>query len=506
MPGGSFVSALVSTFVSAPLELFNSLGRTKSEFHPLVDGKVSMYSCGPTVYSYQHIGNMRAYVFADTLKRALQWKGYDVTHVVNITDVGHLVADSDTGDDKIELAATRERKTVWELTQFYTDVFFDDLRSLNIQMPNEWTKATAFVPQMITFCEALEASGFTYVLPSGLYFDTAKQADYGALSGLDIEGLREGARVEVVDGKKNPTDFCLWRTHTDDKQHLMEWDSPWGAGSPGWHIECSVMSIETLGKHFDIHTGGVDHRTLHHINEIAQSEAYLGDGQAWVPWWLHNEFLVMRDQKLSKSKGDTLRIETLRESGIHPLAFRWYLLGSHYRSQLEFTLELVLDAQRGLKRIAERFAFALDALSETAPTPETLTFEQAVARVGDGQPRAWIERIDQAISADLHTPGIVSAVAEISRDLPGDADELATLVTVISTLLGIDFRNLRATDLERSDTGDLDTERIDALCVQRDEARAAKDWAEADRLRDELVALGVEVRDSAEGTRWVIAP
>src|SRR4051794_10355968 len=287
-----FIPSRYGTVVSVPsypLRLFNTLTGAGAEFEPAALPRVGMYSCGPTVYAYQHIGNMRAYVFADTLKRVLRWKGYEVRHVINITDVGHLTSDADEGDDKLEAAARREQRNIWEIAEHYTRAFFDDLAALRVEDPDVWTKATDHIPQMIRFAEGLDVKGSCYPLASGLYFDTSKDEDYGALARLDLEGQREGARVEAVKGKRNPSDFAIWRSSAPGENRQMEWDSPWGRGAPGWHLECSVMSIEHLGEHFDIHTGGVDHIPVHHTNEIAQSEAFLDDDEPWVPWWLHGE-------------------------------------------------------------------------------------------------------------------------------------------------------------------------------------------------------------------------
>lgn len=491
------------------LELFNSFGRVEGVFTPLdsMSNKVGMYSCGPTVYSQQHVGNMRAYVFADTLKRALIWHGYDVDHVINITDVGHLVADSDTGDDKVEIAALKERKTVWELTKYYTDLYWNDLRSLNVIWPRVWTKATDFVPQMIEFCAELERRGFTYVLESGLYFDTSKQDDYGALAGLDREGLMEGARVEIVDGKKNATDFALWRSFTDGVERLMQWDSPWGVGSPGWHIECSVMSISTLGRHFDIHTGGVDHRTLHHINEIAQSEAWLNDGQAWVPWWLHNEYLILRDSKMSKSLGRIVALGDLVEIGLHPLAYRWFLLGTHYRSQVEFSTEKVAEANVSLRRLVERFA-AMNPIAPQVPITTRDGLSQYLKSISSGEYKfLWplYDDLDRAISSDLATPEIVSMVAQVSRDFPSTSPEaVGTFLSAIAAVTGVDFMSLKPGDFEQAVSADLDLAHVSSLAHERDAAREAKDWARADVLRGELEVLGLEVRDTPQGTKWVV--
>jgi cysteinyl-tRNA synthetase len=270
--------------VGAPLRLFNTLGRELQNFVPLEPAKVRVYTCGPTVYAYQHIGNLRAYVFADTLRRVLEWKGYEVTHVVNITDVGHLTSDMDEGEDKLELAARREGRSVWDIAAHYTDIFLHDLAELRVRSPSVWARATDHIEEMIAFARLLEEKGYAYELESGLYFDTARVQDYGKLARLDVEGLQEGARVVATPGKRNPTDFALWRASPQDAQRLMEWDSPWGKGAPGWHLECSVMSMKYLGERFDVHTGGVDHIPVHHTNEIAQSEAYLGG--PWVPYWL----------------------------------------------------------------------------------------------------------------------------------------------------------------------------------------------------------------------------
>ena len=319
-----------------PLRLYNSLGRRLEEFTPTGD-EVGMYSCGPTVYGFPHLGNMRAYVFADTLRRALRWKGLPVRHIINITDVGHAVAETELGEDKLEVAATRERRSVEDIAAFYTRAFFDDMAALNILPAHEYPRATAYVDQMIDFARRLEERGYTYLIPSGLYFDTAKMPDYGSLALIDVSGQREGARVEQVAGRRKKTDFALWRAEEPGRVRAMRWKSPWGWGAPGWHLECSVMSMALLGPYFDIHTGGVDHRELHHVNEIAQSEAYLGDGRPWVRYWLHNEFLQMGAQKMAKSAGGAPKLADLVDAGYHPMAYRLFLLGGHYRSQLDFT-------------------------------------------------------------------------------------------------------------------------------------------------------------------------
>src|SRR5215467_4102287 len=376
------------------LRFYNSLGRRIEDFTPSAD-VVGMYSCGPTVYSFPHLGNMRAYVFADTVRRALRWKGIAVRHVINITDVGHAVADSDTGEDKIEVAAAREHRSVADITAFYTKAFFHDSAALNVLPADVYPRATEYVPQMIEFAVRLEEKGFTYLLPSGLYFDTSKLPGYGALAMMDVAGQREAARVEHVEGRRNKTDFALWRAEEPGVRRVMRWDSPWGWGAPGWHLECSVMSMALLGEHFDTHTGGIDHRELHHVNEIAQSEAYLGDDKPWVRYWLHNEFLQLNERKMAKSAGGAPRLADLTEAGYHPMAYRLFLLGGHYRSQLDFTGDAVEAAQATLRRLVAR-------IQPLRPLPAVETLAEAVNGVtGDPAAERLLDTIDAAIAADL---------------------------------------------------------------------------------------------------------
>src|ERR1700753_56577 len=317
---------------------------------------VGLYSCGPTVYSFPHLGNMRPYVFADTLRGALRCQGIPVRPVVNITDVGHAVADSDTGEDKLEVAAARERRSVEDIAAVYTEAFFEDMAALNVQPADIYPRASEYVEEMIAFAIRLEELCYTYRLPTGLYFDTSKSPGYGTLALLDLAGQRETGRVEHVEGRKHNSDFALWRAEEPGVRRVMRWNSPWGWGAPGWHLECSVMSMALLGEHFDIHTGGIDHRELHHVNEIAQSEAYLEDGRPWVRYWLHNEFILLDAKKIARPAGHTLRLADLVESGYHPMAYRLFLLGGHYRSQLDFTTVAMDAAQVTLRRLIARIA------------------------------------------------------------------------------------------------------------------------------------------------------
>jgi cysteinyl-tRNA synthetase len=482
------------------LRLYNSLGRRTEDFVPSAD-VAGLYSCGPTVYSFPHLGNMRPYVLADTLRRALRWKGIPVRHVVNITDVGHAVADSDTGEDKLEVAAARERRSVEEIAAFYTKAFFDDTTALGVLPADVYPRASEYVPQMIEFAARLEELGYTYMLPSGLYFDTSKSPGYGTLGLLDIEGQREGARVEHAEGRRNKSDFALWRPEEPGVRRVMRWDSPWGWGAPGWHLECSVMSMALLGEHFDIHTGGIDHRELHHVNEIAQSEAFLHDKQPWVRYWLHNEFILLDSQKIAKSAGHTLRLADLVEWGYHPMAYRLFLLGGHYRSQLDFTTTAMDAAQATLRRLIARVA-------PLRPLPVAETYEAARALVEDTDKAAlaYVEAIDAAIANDLATPKLLATLQDALRDADISTEGLRAVVAAADALLGLRLADLDPAEVDqRRPTDDLTPEEIAAierLVAERTQARKEKNWPRADEIRAELDALGVQVTDTPTGPTW----
>ena len=478
------------------LRLYNSLGRRVEDFIPSGD-VTGMYSCGPTVYAYPHLGNMRAYVFADTVRRALRWKGVRVRHVVNITDVGHAVSDADTGEDKMEVAAARERRSVLEIAEFYTRAFFDDLAALNILPADEYPRASAYVPQMIEFAATLQARGYTYQLPSGLYFDTAKDPRYGELAQLHTEGQREAARVEQVEGRRRKTDFALWRTEEPGRRRVLRWDSPWGWGTPGWHLECSVMSIALLGPHFDIHTGGIDHRELHHVNEIAQSEAFLADGKPWVRYWLHNEFLQLGAAKMAKSAGGAPRLADLTEAGYHPAAFRLFLLGGHYRSQLDFTPAALDAAQATLRRLVTR-------IQPLRPLPAIESL--AAATPDDPAAAAALVLIDAAISADFNTPKILAALQDALRDPDITPAGLRTVTAAADALLGLGLAILDPAELAGrravEDLTEAEGHAIEQLVAARTQARKERDWPRADQIRAELDARGVQVTDTPEGPTW----
>jgi len=473
---------------------------------------VGLYSCGPTVYYFPHLGNMRPYVFADTLRRALRWKQIPVRHVVNITDVGHAVADSDTGDDKLEVAAAKERRSVADIADFYTRAFMTDMAALNVLPADRYPRASEYVEQMIEFATRLQERGVTYQIPSGLYFDTTKSDGYGTLALMDIAGQREAARVEQVEGRRHKSDFALWRAEEPGARRVMRWDSPWGWGAPGWHLECSVMSMALLGEHFDLHTGGIDHRELHHVNEIAQSEAYLDDGDPWVRYWMHNEFLLLNNAKIAKSAGPVPRLADLIEDGYHPMAYRLFLLGGHYRSQLDFTTAAVDGAQTALRRLLAR-------IEPLRPLPAIETYDQARAALsaiadrtgvdaepGDKTALEYLALMDEAISLDLATPRLLATLQEALRDQEITPAGLRVIVAAADALLGLRLSDLDPAALDRRrSAADLDTaeiETIERLIADRTRARKEKDWPRADEIRAELDRLDVQVTDTPAGPTW----
>ncbi|WP_375399042.1 cysteine--tRNA ligase [uncultured Sphingomonas sp.] len=461
----------------APLALYNSLTRSTELFAPIDPASVRIYSCGPTVYNYAHIGNLRAYVFTDTLSRVLRWKGYPLTHIINITDVGHLTSDADAGDDKMEAAARARSQDIWDIAAYYTRAFKQNLRDLNVDPPTRWSVATDHVAEMIAFGERI-AGKHCYLLDSGLYFDISTVPDYGRLAGAR-DDAREG-RIDTVEGKRHPQDFAIWRTSLPGERRQMEWDSPWGRGAPGWHLECSVMSEKYLGSPFDIHTGGIDHREIHHPNEIAQNQAYCGSADTGAKVWMHNNFLVERAGKMSKSTGDFRTLQTLIDAGVHPLAYRLMCLQAHYRSELEFSDENLAAALTRLKRLA-------------------ITVAQLRERSGPstaGVAKGYRERLDAAVSDDLNTPRalpVLDALLADKRITP--ADRLAALAD-FDAVLGLGLATIQRTDLRvRPKTAMLDEAAVAALMADRRDARAARDFARADAVRDELAQAGIEVMD-----------
>ena len=496
----------------APLTLFDSLTREARAFAPFDPAMVRLYSCGPTVYNFAHLGNLRAYVFTDTLRRTLNWKGWPVNHVINITDVGHLTSDADEGDDKMEAAAKRAAKTIWEVAAFYTAAFKADIAALNILSPTIWSVATDHIQDMIAFARRIEAAGASYELGNGLYFDTSKVPDYGRLAGTRGDELV--ARIAEVEGKRNPADFALWRRSAEGERRQMEWLSPWGPGAPGWHLECSVMSMKYLGEQFDIHTGGIDHREIHHCNEIAQNQAFTGSGASGANFWMHNNFLVDRGGKMSKSKGGFATLAGLIDKGVHPLAYRLLCLSAHYRSELEFSPEALASARTRLQRLV----LAVEQLREQAGTPDWLRLvdesaasrgaafayqrEAIEAQLGPKE-LTYLERFDQALSNDLMVPQALPLLEQAAADKALSADARLRLVADMDLVLGLGLMRLSRIDLRLrpADTA-IDEAEIESQLLARGEARASKDYAASDRIRDALAERGVAVMDGAGTMPW----
>ena len=450
------------------IRLYDSYRRSLREFEPLRGNQVRMYACGPTVYDYAHIGNLRTYIFEDVLRRALEFHGYEVLHVMNITDVGHLTSDADTGEDKIEKGARRTGKSAWEIAEIYSDAFKEDLRQLNILDPGIWCRATEHVGEQIEDIRTIESNGYTYATSDGIYFDTSKLRNYGYLARLDVDGLNAGQRVEVGE-KRNATDFALWKFSPENQQRQMEWESPWGKGFPGWHIECSAMAVKYLGKMFDIHCGGKDHIPVHHSNEIAQSEACHGTSLA--NFWLHGYFLET-DDKMSKSSGDFLRLQTLLERQYDPLGYRYLCLTAHYRNDLKFTWKSLDGAQTALARLRNMV---------------TGWGEPGIADAG------FVTRFRNEIYNDLNTSKGLAVVWNLARSpLPDDVKK-ATILEC-DRVLGLDLANWKTATLAIPDE-------VAGLLHRRNQARAEKNWGVADEIRLKIKEMGFEIIDTSTGSR-----
>ncbi len=454
--------------MALPLTLYDNYARSLRRFQPLKAGEVGLYTCGPTVYDYQHIGNFRTFLFEDLLKRVLEWNGYRVRHVMNITDVGHLTSDADTGEDKMEKGARRTGKSAWEIAKLYTESFLEDMHALSIEDPTILSRATDHIPEQIAFIVDIEKNGFTYRTSDGIYFDTSRQPDYGYLARLDKAGLEAGRRVDVGE-KKHATDFALWKFSPSGEKRQMEWDSPWGVGFPGWHIECSAMAQRYLGDYFDIHCGGEDHIPVHHTNEIAQTEARVGTRLA--NFWMHGYFLLQSDAKMAKSAGEFLRLKSLIDRGYDPLAYRYLCLTAHYRSQLNFTWDALDSAAIALERMRKGF-YALPG-----------------GGAGDG---GYLERFTGEINDDLNLPRALALAWELLRGDVVDLRVAKTTLTAFDRVFGLGLTEWQPRE-------EAIPEAVQALAAARSAARAAKQWAEADRLRGELHAAGWEMEDRSDG-------
>ena len=467
------------------IKLYNTMTRKLEEFKPLVDGKMGFYTCGPTVYWDAHIGNMRTFVNSDIIKRVFIENGYEVTHVTNITDVGHLTSDADSGDDKMEKGAARENMSVWDVAQKYIDGFLHDADMLNIIRPTYMPRATDHISEQIAQVQQLEALGYTYEIPGdGIYYDTSKFANYGALGGQKLSDLRGGARIDDS-GKRNSTDFALWKFSPTDTKRAMEWDSPWGVGFPGWHIECSAMSMKYLGQHFDLHVGGQEHAKVHHSNEIAQSEPVVG--APWVSYWMHFEWLLLKDGKMSKSSGTAYTVRNLMERGYDPMAYRYLLLQGHYRQPLEFSFESLDAASAGYKNIVRKIA--------------DLIQSDAQGEQDNDVYNTWHDKILAPASDNFKTAESLVVIQELLKDASVNPATKIALFEFVDRLLGLQFidRAKKLVALESESAPD----EIVELAKRRADAKAAKDWATADALRAEIDAAGWTVLDGKDGYKIV---
>lgn len=463
--------------------VYNTMTRNKDEFISIKSNKVGMYTCGPTVYNYAHIGNLRTYIFEDALKKSLEYVGYKVKHVMNVTDVGHLQSDSDEGEDKMALGASREKKTVWEIAQFYEDAFFEDCNKLNVKRPNVVCRATEHIDDMIRFIQRLEEKGYTYQANGNVYFEIDKFKDYTKLADLSIDELEAGSRIEVDPNKKNPLDFVLWFTNSKFTNQIMQWDSPWGRGFPGWHLECSAMSMKYLGDRIDIHCGGIDHIPVHHTNEIAQSEAY--SGQKWVNYWIHGEFLVLDGGKMSKSSGEFLTLKILEDKGYSPLDYRYFCLQSRYRKQLVFSFESLEDAKKSFKALKKRISLILENIIESES-------------IDKGKIDSYKEKFKAHISDDLNIANAFTVLLDVLKDNQLNNKEKAMLIEDFDKVLSLDLMKIE------KDLSNVDEELVNRLIDERNQARKAKDYSKADEIRNQLLTMNIEILDSKEGTTWKV--
>ncbi len=455
------------------LRIYNTLTRQKEEFEPIKEGKVTMYSCGPTVYSYAHIGNLRTYIFMDIFRRTLKYDGYKLKGVMNITDVGHLLSDGDEGEDKMAKAAREQKKTPWEIAEFYTNYFFEDFKKLNIGKPEVISKATDHIQEMIKDVQTLIDKGYAYEIDDGIYYDISKFPEYGKLSRLSLEDQQAGARVEVNSQKRHPADFAVWKKA--DPQHIMQWESPWGMGYPGWHIECSTMSRKYLGSHFDIHTGGVDAIPVHHENEIAQNEA-LEDGKT-VNYWVHSEFMLVDNGKMSKSLGNVYRIDQLEEKGYCALDYRYFCLNAHYRKKLNFTFE-------GMDGAKTSYARLLNVLYQHK-VGQNAADENKLAE--------YKRQFDEAINDDLNIPLALGVVWTMIKEPKSKA--VYDLALEFDKVLGLSLDRAKPSETQEEQI----PEDIRAIAEERYQAKKNRDFAKADELRNKLSELGYTVADSKDG-------
>ncbi|MFZ5352473.1 MAG: cysteine--tRNA ligase [Bacillota bacterium] len=464
--------------------IYNTLEKQKVDLVTEEDGKVKLYTCGPTVYDFAHIGNLRTYVFEDLLVKSLEYVGYEVKHVMNVTDVGHLESDADTGEDKMLLGAQRENRTVWEIARYYEEQFFIDCEKLNIRKPDVISRATEHIQDMIDLVKVLEEKGYTYISNGNVYFEIDKFKDYTRLANLTIEELQAGSRVDIDTGKKNPLDFVLWFTNSKFKNQIMQWNSPWGTGFPGWHLECSAMAMKYLGEKVDIHCGGVDHIPVHHTNEIAQSEAALG--HKWVNYWMHGEFLVLDSGKMSKSSGDFLTLSKLEENGFKPIDYRYFCLQSRYRKQLVFSYESLKEASNAYKSLKKKIKSIADEAEEIANTD---VYSEKII--------SYKNEFIRHISNDLNIPNAVTVLWDVLKDAGLSAAEKKYLIADFDKVLSLDLLLF-----EEAAPDNMIEELISSLIAQRNEERKNKNYQKADEIRNKLLKMNIEILDTKEGTTW----
>ena len=464
------------------IKLYNTLTRKKEVFKPLKKGGVGLYTCGLTVYNFAHIGNLRTYLFEDILKRVFEYNGFKIKHVMNITDVGHLTSDSDTGEDKMELGAKRERKTAWEIAEFYTKAFKKDLKRLNIKEPNIWVKATETIEDQINLIKILEKKGFTYRISDGIYFDTSKLKTYGRLWPRKMK-LKAGARIEMVPGKKNPTDFALWKFTPQGVKRQMEWDSPWAPpgvrgkvkGFPGWHTECVVMSMKYLGVPFDIHCGGVDHILIHHTNEIAQAEAAFS--KILANFWLHGEFLELKKEKMAKSEGRIITLENLIQKGFSPLAYRYLCLTTHYRKKLQFSWPALKSSQNALNALYQKII-------------EIKT--ESPAENGSPLTKGYQKKFLDFINDDLNMPKALALMWDAIKDQRLKIKDKRELLLDFDKVFGLDLAKVRRPKIPQE---------IIKLVREREKYRKKGDFKSADEIRKKIKEMGWQIEDTKEGPK-----
>ncbi|HBD64492.1 MAG TPA: cysteine--tRNA ligase [Clostridiales bacterium] len=468
------------------MKLYNTLSRTIEDFKPIDENLVKIYTCGPTVYNYAHLGNLRMYIHEDILEKALRYVGYPVKRVMNITDVGHLESDADDGEDKMLKGAKRENKTVWEIAQHYTDAFFADIEKLNIKKADIIARATDYIDDYIEFIKGLEEKGYTYIANGNVYFDITKVENYTKLSGMDLEQLRTASREEVsVDvHKKNPQDFVLWFTKSKFENQAMKWDSPWGVGYPGWHIECSVISLKNLGEQMDIHCGGVDHIPVHHTNEIAQTESYTG--KPWVKYWWHGEFLIDQDGKMSKSSGEFLTLSLVEKKGFNPLSYRYFVLNSHYRKQLAFSFDSLASAENAYVKLKNRVKNIKENVGELQ---EGIELSPAA--------KSYREEFKACLEDDLNTANAITVLFNV---LKADDIQNAEKIKLVE-----DFEQVLSLGLMKDDETEIHddlAEYVEEMIQKRQDAKKNKDYQLADAIRAELLEKGIALEDTRQGVNW----